>query len=346
MKGLLRIALVLALLTGLQAVNEHALNPYFQRILLLMGINMVLAVSLNLINGFTGQFSLGHAGFMGIGAYTSAWVTVTMQPAWERALHGMPGADLLLLVVGIASGTLAASLAGVLVGIPSLRLRGDYLAIVTLGFGEMIRVFIQNIDAIGGARGFSGIPAFTTHFTLVIYGGVAVTVAVVWNLVHSAHGRGFLSVREDEIAAEALGVPTTRYKVISFAIGSAFAGLAGSLFAHYNGYLHPSTFWFMKSVEVVIMVVLGGMGSISGSLLAAVIITLLPEVLRPANGWLSGVVASPESLRMILYALLLIVLMIARPIGLLGHREFGVFGDGGERATRAGRAAKKKEVAA
>ena len=161
--------------------------------------------------------------------------------------------------------------------------------------------------------------------------------------MHSAHGRAFLSVREDEIAAEALGVPTTKYKVISFAIGSAFAGLAGSLFAHYNGYLHPSTFWFMKSVEVVIMVVLGGMGSISGSLLAAAFITLLPEVLRPANGWLSGVVASPESLRMILYALLLIVLMIARPIGLMGHREFGVFGDGGQ--AKKSRRASRKEAA-
>ena len=257
MRGSLRLVVVVALLFALQVVSEHALNPYFQRILLLMGINMVLAVSLNLINGFTGQFSLGHAGFMGIGAYTSAWVTVNMQPAWERMFHTMPGSseDAALLLVGIICGTLAASLAGVLVGIPSLRLRGDYLAIVTLGFGEMIRVCIQNVDAIGGARGFSGIPSFTNHFTIVIYGSVAVTVAVIWNLVHSAHGRAFLSVREDEIAAEALGVPTTKYKVISFAIGSAFAGLAGSLFAHYNGYLHPSTFWFMKSVEVVIMVV-------------------------------------------------------------------------------------------
>ena len=345
MRGSLRLLVVVALLFALQLVSEHALNPYFQRILLLMGINMVLAVSLNLINGFTGQFSLGHAGFMGIGAYTSAWVTVNMQPAWERMFHTMPGSseDAVLLLVGIICGTLAASLAGVLVGIPSLRLRGDYLAIVTLGFGEMIRVCIQNIDAIGGARGFSGIPSFTNHFTIVIYGSVAVTVAVIWNLVHSAHGRAFLSVREDEIAAEALGVPTTKYKVISFAIGSAFAGLAGSLFAHYNGYLHPSTFWFMKSVEVVIMVVLGGMGSISGSLLAAAFITLLPEVLRPANGWLSGVVASPESLRMILYALLLIVLMIARPIGLMGHREFGVFGDGGQ--AKKSRRASRKEAA-
>jgi branched-chain amino acid transport system permease protein len=321
--GLLALVAIVAGLVALQLSVSHALNAYLQRILLLIGINMILAVSLNLINGFTGQFSIGHAGFMAIGAYTSAALTYYIHPAWTHAFAGI-GTDLsdkLLLMLGLVSGAVAASFVGVLVGIPSLRLRGDYLAIVTLGFGEMIRVFIQNIEAIGGARGFTDIPPLVHSFAGVIYAGVALTVLVVWNLVHSAHGRGFLSVREDEIAAEALGVPTTRYKVISFAIGSAFAGLAGALFAHFNGYLHPSMFWFMRSIEVVIMVVLGGMGSITGSLLAAVILTILPEWLRPVNHWLSGVVANPDSSRMIIYALLLIVLMIARPKGLFGHRE-------------------------
>ena len=186
-------------------------------------------------------------------------------------------------------------------------LRGDYLAIVTLGFGEIIRVIILNIDAVGGARGFAGVPT-RTNLAWVL-GGAWLTFAVIRNLMKSYHGRALLAIREDEIAAEALGVPTTRYKVTAFVIGAFFAGVAGALFSHYT-YLHTNSFTFMKSIEVVIMVVLGGMGSLTGSILGATLLTALPELLR---------FASAE--RLIIYSLLLIALMIARPQGILGQRE-------------------------
>ena len=202
---------------------------------------------------------------------------------------------------------MAAAVAGLAVGVPSLRLKGDYLAIVTLGFGEIIRVAILNIDAVGGARGFAGIPR-RTDLAWVLLGSLT-TWVVIRNLLRSYHGRAFLAIREDEIAAEALGVPTTRYKVTAFVIAAFFAGVAGALFAHYT-YLHTNSFTFMKSIEVIVMVVLGGMGSLAGSILGATVLTALPEALR---------FASAE--RLIIYSLLLIVLMIARPQGILGKTE-------------------------
>jgi len=198
--------------------------------------------------------------------------------------------------------------AGFLVGLPSMRLRGDYLAIVTLGFGEIIRVAILNIDAVGGARGFAGIPQITN--LAWVLGGVGITFVVIRNLLRTYHGRALLAIREDEIAAEALGVPTTRYKVTAFVISAFFAGAAGALFSHYT-YLHTNSFTFMKSIEVIVMIVLGGMGSLTGSILGAVLLTALPEALRFA-----------ASDRLIIYSALLIVLMIVRPQGILGHREF------------------------
>jgi branched-chain amino acid transport system permease protein len=291
----------------------QAVNPYIYRILVLCGLNAILALSLNLVNGITGQFSIGHAGFMAVGGYTSAAFTVYAVPKLfgvDAGAGGLTAAGPFLLAILV--GGAVSAFAGLLVGLPSMRLRGDYLAIVTLGFGEIIRVVILNIDAVGGARGFAGVP-HRTDFAWVL-GGVLVTFVVIQNLMRSYHGRAFLAIREDEIAAEALGVPTTRYKVFAFVIAAFFAGVAGALFAHYT-YLHTNSFTFMKSIEVIVMVVLGGMGSLSGSLLGATLLTALPEALR---------FASAE--RLIIYSLLLIVLMIARPKGIMGRREFSLQG--------------------
>ena len=297
------------LLSG-QLIEGVMISPYILQVITLAGINVILAVSLNLINGFTGQFSIGHAGFMAIGAYTSAFVSVTFGSRLEQALAFLPdgprrGAVLLMV---LAVGAVCAAIAGFLVGVPSLRLRGDYLAIVTLGFGEIIRVFILNIDAVGGARGFSGIPKYS-NFGWVYFFAIA-TIVVVSRIVNSSFGRTLLAVREDEIAAEAMGVNTTRAKVISFVISSAIAGVAGGLFAHYLMYVHTNSFTFLKSIEIIIMIVLGGMGSITGSVVGAILYIALTEGLRAF-----------EQYRMVTFSLLLILIMIFRPQGLMGHRE-------------------------
>ncbi len=307
--------LVLAVLAGLNAWLPRALNPYMFQVLILIGINIILAVSLNLVNGFTGQFSIGHAGFMAVGAYASAVFSLGPGQGLLAALAaaGLPPSvtqGAVLLVALLLGGALAAVF-GWFVGLPSLRLRGDYLAIVTLGFGEIIRVLILNIDAIGGARGLPGIPHWADFFWVFL--GVAVVLALARNLARSTHGRALFAIRDDEIAAEALGVDTTRYKVTAFVLGAFFAGVAGGLFAHYLSYLNPSTFTFLKSIEVIAMVVLGGMGSLSGSVLAAIVLTLMPELLRPVKDY-----------RMVIYSLLLIILLITRPQGLLGTRELSL----------------------
>ena len=245
--------------------------PYLLQVLCLAGINIILAVSLNLINGFTGQFSIGHAGFMAIGAYASAFFTVAFGDRIRAVVAFLPefGRDSVVLVIALAIGALLASIAGFFVGVPSLRLRGDYLAIVTLGFGEIIRVFILNIDAVGGARGYSGIPKLANFFWIYLF--AALTILVVYRIVHSSFGRTLVAIREDEIAAEAMGVHTTRAKVISFVVSSAMAGVAGGLFAHYLMYIHTNSFTFIKSFEIIIMIVIGGLGSITGSVLGAVL---------------------------------------------------------------------------
>jgi branched-chain amino acid transport system permease protein len=311
-KRLVWLAASVAVLVGLDLLLPKLLDPYLFQITILCGINVILAVSLNLINGFTGQFSIGHAGFMAVGAYGSAMFTLHAGMASARALEaaGVPpvAAEGAMLLVSLVLGGLLAALAGYLVGLPSLRLRGDYLAIVTLGFGEIIRVLILNVDAIGGARGLPGIPHWSNFFW--VGAGVLGVILLAKHVGQSTHGRALFAIRDDEVAAEALGVDTTAYKVTAFVIGSFFAGLAGGLFAHYLSYLNPNSFTFLKSIEVIAMVVLGGMGSISGSVLAAVLLTLLPELLRPVKDY-----------RMVIYSLMLIVLMITRPQGLLGTRE-------------------------
>jgi len=311
-KHALWLAGTLVILVALNLLLPCALNPYLIQIVMLCGINVVLAVSLNLINGFTGQFSIGHAGFMAVGGYGSAMFTLHLGQRWAVALAaaGMPptlAQGSALLVALVAGGSLAA-LTGYLVGLPSLRLRGDYLAIVTLGFGEIIRVLILNVDAVGGARGLPGIPQWASFFWVGL--AVVAVVIVSRHLATSTHGRALFAIRDDEVAAEALGVDTTSYKVLAFVLGAFFAGVAGGLFAHFLSYLNPNSFTFLKSIEVIAMVVLGGMGSISGSVLAAIVLTLMPEVLRPVKDY-----------RMVLYSLMLIVLMITRPQGLLGSRE-------------------------
>ncbi len=320
MKGFLSAAalvVVLFVTNGLLSgslIPGVSISPYFVQVLCLAGINIVLAVSLNLINGFTGQFSIGHAGFMAIGAYASAYFTVTYGEKVRAVLGFLPsfGQDSALLLVGLSIGAVLAAFAGFLVGVPSLRLRGDYLAIVTLGFGEIIRVFILNIDAVGGARGFSGIPRLANFFWIYLF--AAATILVVYRIVHSSFGRTLVAIREDEIAAEAMGVHTTRAKVISFIVSSAMAGVAGGLFAHYLMYVHTNSFTFLKSFEIIIMIVIGGLGSISGSVLGAVLFITLTEGLREFAQY-----------RMILFSLLLIIIMIVRPQGILGHKEFVTF---------------------
>jgi branched-chain amino acid transport system permease protein len=285
--------------------------PYPLRIITLAGINIILAVSLNLISGFTGQFSIGHAGFMAIGAYGTGWMAVTFGPRIQSALSFLPAEAQqgVVVLAGLAFGALLAAIGGLLVGVPSLRLRGDYLAIVTLGFGEIIRVVILNIDAIGGARGYTGIPNLA-GFGWVFFVAI-MTVIAVHNLIGSSFGRTLIAVREDEIAAEAMGVNVTRAKVAAFVASSTIAGIAGGLFAYYNMYLHTNSFTFIKSIEFIIMIVIGGLGSTLGAVVGAAIYTILIEVLRVSAQY-----------RMVAFSLMLILIMIFRPQGLFGSVDF------------------------
>ncbi len=309
MKSNLIWLLILLAIAGVAQGLALVLPAYFTELFIFALINAILAVSLNLVNGLSGQFSLGHAGFMAVGAYTAASVNVFLL----SPLHGSFLGDQFSLILSLIAAALASALAGYVVGLPSLRLKGDYLAIATLGFGEIIRVVILNIQAVGGARGFIGIPGSTTAFLTAFV--LAACVLATHRFVLSTHGRALLAIRENEIAAEAMGVNTTRYKVQAFVVSSAVAGVAGGLFAHYLSFINPSSFDFMKSVEIVIMVVLGGMGSVSGSIVAAFIITFLPEALRPLKD-LTGV-----DLRMVIYSLSLILMMLLRPKGMFGRKE-------------------------
>jgi ABC-type branched-subunit amino acid transport system permease subunit len=397
------IALILVVLL-MPVVESHWVGRYNERIVMLIGFNVVLAVSLQLINGFSGQFSLGHAGFMMVGAYLAAypakvhsarmgdpfnvlwfylslglvtavaagvilgifllvrvsrrlhaavptallialavWVVADLSqgsrhenpPArfvWSNGIvlvqrafagmmeHGTPvaakvsaalplsaRAPVTFIVLLVGAGCFAAA-TGLIVGIPALRLRGDYLAIATLGLAEIIRILIQNSQPLGGALGLTGLPKYTDFAWL--YGAAVVTVVVVWRLAYSAKGRAIMAVREDEVAAAACGIDTTHHKVLAFVTGAFFGGVAGALFALYERSITPGYFSIAKSIEVVVMVTLGGLGSISGAILAAIVLTLLPEVLRPI-----------AEFRMIIYSLLLVFMMLLRPQGLLGGRE-------------------------
>lgn len=266
-------------------------NDVTQSMLLLIGVNVMLAVSLNLINGITGQFSIGHAGFMSVGAYTSAILTLDFNVPFFFA---------------IVAGGLVAAIFGILIGMPTLRLNGDYLAIATLGFGEIIRIILLNTEYVGGASGLSGIPN-KTSWTIVFFFALA-TIILINNFIRSTHGRACLAIRENEIAAEAMGINTTLYKIIAFTIGAMFAGMAGGLSAHTFYVITPGSFNFLKSFEILVMVVLGGLGSTAGAIVGAVFVTLLYTFLRDFPEW-----------RMIIYSIVLILMMIFRPGGLLGN---------------------------
>ncbi len=281
---------------GQGLISADVIGPFWQLNIVLICINIMLAVSLNLINGFTGQFSIGHAGFMAVGAYLGAVLTVKLQ---------------LPFIVAILGGASAAGLLGFLIGLPTLRLSGDYLAIATLGLGEIIRITILNIPYVGGASGFMGIPRLT-NFTWVFWMTVF-TVFFIKNFINSSHGRACKAIRENEIAAEAMGVDTTKYKVMAFTIGAAFAGVAGAMFSHYFYIAHPASFTFMKSFDILTIVVLGGLGSISGSITAAILLTFVSAALASYPEW-----------RMIIYALMLIILMLYRPQGLFGNKELSL----------------------
>ena len=298
------IALIATVLVafGLSHYSDR-FDPYYLDVMTGVGINIILAVSLNLVNGFTGQFSLGHAGFMSVGAYLSAGITLLLGPRLFGSGGGSALQQGMLFLAALVAGGLGAAVAGLAVGIPSLRLKGDYLALVTLGFGEIIRVTFQNVDALGGALGLNGIPNYTTVFW--VYSFAALAVFTVICLVRSTYGRGFIATRDDEVASEAIGLNTTRYKIVAFVVGAFFAGVAGGLYGHFKLTITPTGFDFTKSIEIVVMVILGGMGNTTGVIFAAILLTILPEALR-----------SVEQYRMVLYSVLLIFLMLVRPNGL------------------------------
>ncbi|MHB8874867.1 MAG: branched-chain amino acid ABC transporter permease [Myxococcaceae bacterium] len=317
------VAPLLAAIMAL-AVLQVLVGPshFFVYLSSLVGVNVILAVSLNIVNGMTGQFSIGHAGFMAVGAYISGKFSLELK---EMAVSGLPvlASDQLIFLGSILLGGAAAAACGFLVGLPSLRLKGDYLAIVTLGFGEIIRVVVQNTEALGSALGISGIPQRASFF--MVWFWVFVTVLVARRIAASSHGRSLWAIREDEVAAEAMGVNTTGYKVRAFVISSFFAGVAGALFAHFVPIINPGSFTFVKSMEVVVMIVAGGLGSTTGAIVAAVFLTLLPEGMRSlflkVGGEDASLAQKVDQVRMPIYGLLLVVLMLVRPQGLFGTKE-------------------------
>ncbi|MCC8079655.1 MAG: branched-chain amino acid ABC transporter permease [Oscillospiraceae bacterium] len=292
------------------------ISNYWQGIMVTVGINVILAVSLNIATGYLGQLPLGHAGFMAVGAYAGG-LFMKATPLASLISSGDTAATVPWIILALLISGLVAAVFGLIIGIPALRLKGDYLAILTLGFGEIIRVVITNIDSVlgfkftYGAAGLKQIPKISS-FTLVFL-CVALTCLIIHMVMKSRHGRAILSIRENEIAAESCGINITYYKVMAFALSAFFAGIAGCLYAGYLGSLFPSTFKFMKSIEILVMVVLGGMGSMLGSVLAATVLTVVSELLR-----------SLGDLRMVFYSLILVVMMIFRPKGLLGTYDFSV----------------------
>lgn len=310
-------ALAVGVCYGLGALLEFGVIEYVQRIVLLAGINVILAVGLNLINGTTGQFSIGHAGFMAVGAYGAAFVGTVLRPHVVAALGAGALADAVTFNLALLVGAALAGATGFCVGMPSLRLKGDYLAVVTLGFGEIIRILFNNAQFLGAATGYfgddpSGLPAYTNFFWVYLW--AAAIVALVVNLTFSQTGRSLLAIREDEIAAEAMATPTTRLKVLAFTISAATAGIAGGLFAHMQSGVRPEDFKFEKSIDMIVMVIVGGLGSISGAVVGGIFVAVTLELMRDLAQY-----------RLVLYALLLVIIMLVRPQGLFGTRELSGF---------------------
>ena len=300
-KTIFNIAIMLlAYVLVFALINSGILSRQYKSLIVPICVNIMLAVSLNLVTGFLGELSLGHAGFMSIGAYTAALLTKS------GFLSGYPGYIVALIVGGLVAGAI-----GFIIGIPALRLTGDYLAIITLAFGEIIRVLIEYFKFTGGAQGLTGIPR-VNNFTL-IYFITIFSVIFMYAIMTSRHGRAILAIREDEIASGASGINTTYYKTFAFVLSAIFAGIAGGIYAHNLGILGAKQFDYNYSINILVMVVLGGMGSFTGSILSAIVLTILPEVLR-----------SFAEYRMIVYPLILIIMMLFRPKGLLGREEFQI----------------------
>jgi len=302
-RWVLPVLLVIGLILSFAIPQFGLLNLYVQLIIIYVGINIILSTSLNLINGYMGEFSVGHAGFMAVGAYVSAILTTQVIP---------PDLKTWLFPLVVLAGGIGAALIGLVVAIPSFKTRGDYLAIVTLAFLMIVKSVIENIEAIGGPRGIPGIDRLTTLPWTYIW-----TILAIWvirNFVYSNFGRGVLSIREDEIASDLMSVNTRQTKMLAFTLSSFFAGVAGALFAHVLQFISPRVFDIIKSTDILIMVYLGGIGSIAGSILGATLYTVLLEVLRPLGMW-----------RMVLMPLVLVILMIYRPRGIMGLREFRWF---------------------
>lgn len=299
---ILYIALILASKTGI-------LSSYFLQILMFVGINIVMTVSLGIVNGFTGQFSIGHGGFMAVGAYASVFFTTTIFQLIGIQPLGRTVPGYLLFFASIIIGGFLSALMGFLIGLPTLRLKGDYLAIVTMAFGEVIRTIIRVSEPLGGPRGISGVPAMTNITIVFIF-----TIGSVWlmrNFLYSTYGRASRAIRDNEIAAELSGINTTRQKILVFTISALFAGFSGALYAHILQFIHPDNFTFIKSIEYLIYLYIGGSNCISGALTGAAIFTFIPEIFRGLQSW-----------RMVIYSLVLIIIMLFRPHGIIGNFEF------------------------
>jgi branched-chain amino acid transport system permease protein len=311
-----------ALLCGILVVAAKLdwINAYVQLVIMYIGINIILATSLNLVNGYMGEFSVGHAGFMAVGAYVTSILNVWLFTA-DKTGHIIlpPSSTLYLFPLTALIGGVAAALAGLIVAIPSFRTRGDYLAIITLAVNYIVKSSIENMQSIGGARGYMGMKKVVSSMESVIdlpwvmiwiFVAVGLTVLVLHRFVHSTYGKGIVAVRDDEIAAEIMSVNTRQMKMSAFMLSSGMAGIAGGLFAHILGYINPGTFTIMKSTEIMVMVYLGGMGSLTGSVLSAISFTVVLELLRPL-----------QVIKWVVIPLLLIILMLFRPEGIMGNRE-------------------------
>lgn len=286
-------------------IQTKTMNKYFIGIAILACIMIIMAMSLNIVAGFLGEMALGHAGFMAIGAYSSASFSIALIKS------GVVLPNIVILVLAMIVGGIVAGIVGVLIGTPTLRLRGDYLGIVTIGFSEIIRIFFINFQPTGGAAGLKGITKLVNFNN--VYWITIIIIILIFTFGRSKHGRATISIREDEIASEAAGIPTTRYKVLGFTLAAFFAGIGGALYAHYQAFLEPSKFGFMFSIEMFVIVVLGGLGSLTGSIISAIVLTILPEMLRGFAEY-----------RLLVYSLVLIIMMIFRPQGIFGRSEFSL----------------------
>lgn len=300
---MLPILLMVGFVLSFAIPQFNLVNPYVQIIIMYIGINIILTTSLNIVNGYMGEFSIGHAGFMAVGAYVASLLTLHVFPS---------SSSFFFFPLAVIAGGLGAALVSLVVAIPSFKTRGDYLAIITLAFLFIVKSVLENINAIGGPRGIVGIDKLTTMPWVFFF--TVLSLWVIRNFIHSNYGRGVLSIREDEVASRLMSVNTRQAKFLAFAVSSFFAGVAGALFAHLLQFISPRVFDVLKSTDILIMVYLGGIGSIAGSILGATIYTVLLEVLRPLGMF-----------RMVLMPLLLVFLMIFRPRGIMGLRELRWF---------------------